>query len=151
MGYISELRALVGRRTLIMPCACAIIGDGCGRVLLQLRADDGKWGYHGGAIEIDESAEDALRREVREELNLELDEIELFGVYSGAEFHHVYPNGDEVSSIDIVYTCHKFHGELALQEDEVRKVAWFDRQSLPENLSDNPRHALLDYFARFQK
>lgn len=151
MGYISELRAIVGHRTLIMPCACAIIGDGHGRVLLQRRADDGKWAYHGGAIEIDESAEEALRREVREELNLELDEIELFGVYSGAEFHHVYPNGDEVSGIDIVYTCHRFHGELALQEDEVREVAWFDRRSLPENLSDNPRHALLDYFDRFQE
>ena len=70
MRYISELRKIVGHRTLIMPCACVIIGDGKGNILLQKRVDDGTWGYHGGAIEIDESVEDALRREVYEELNI---------------------------------------------------------------------------------
>ena len=30
MGYIMELRKIVGHRTLLMPCAGAIIGDGKG-------------------------------------------------------------------------------------------------------------------------
>ncbi|MBR0228178.1 MAG: NUDIX domain-containing protein [Clostridia bacterium] len=83
MGYIMELRKVVGHRTLIMPCAAVILEDGQGKILLQKRVDDGNWSYHGGAIETDESAEDAARREVREELNLELDELRLLGVYSG--------------------------------------------------------------------
>ena len=72
MSYISEIRKKVGHDTVIMPCACLIIDDGQGRVLLQKRADDGKWGYHGGAIEVDEKVEDALRREIKEELGITL-------------------------------------------------------------------------------
>ena len=151
MGYIADLRKSVGHRTLIMPCACVIIEDGQGKILLQKRVDDGKWGYHGGAIEIDESAEEALRREVREELNLELDEIRLQGVYSGAEYHHVYPNGDETSCIDIVYVCGKYHGDMRLQPEEVAEVAWFDRESLPHNLTGSCKQPIRDYFDRLSK
>ena len=151
MSYIMDLRKFVGHRTLIMPCACVIIEDGQGKILLQKRADDGKWGHHGGAIEIDESAEDAARREVREELNLELDELRLFGVYSGPGFHHVYPNGDETSCIDIVYVCGKYHGEMRLQAEEVTEVGWFGPEELPDNLSDNPKRAIMDYFDQWKK
>ena len=150
MGYISDLRKLVGHRTLIMPCACLIIGDGKGNILLQQRADDGQWGYHGGAIEVDEAVEEALKREIKEELNIELDEIQLFGVYSGAAYHHVYPNGDEVSPIDIVYFCHKFHGEIMLQKEEVLGLQWFNRHNLPENLRDSFKQPILDYLSKFE-
>ncbi len=151
MGYIMDLRKVVGHRTLIMPCAAVIIEDGQGRVLLQQRVDDGKWSYHGGAIEADELAEDAARREIKEELNLEMDELRLFGVYSGPRFHHVYPNGDETSCIDIVYICGKYHGDLRLQADEVRAVKWFGRDSLPENMSGGSIWPLLDYFEMQKK
>jgi 8-oxo-dGTP pyrophosphatase MutT (NUDIX family) len=146
MGYVMDLRKILGHRTLVMPCAAVIIEDGRGKILLQKRVDDGKWSHHGGSIEPDESAEDAARREVKEELNLELDELRLFGVYSGPEYHHVYPNGDETSAIDIVYICGKYHGDLRLQKEEVAAVGWFSRDELPENLSANPRRAILDYF-----
>lgn len=146
VSYIKNLRKKIGHETLIMPCACLLIEDGYGNLLLQQRADDGKWSHHGGAIEIDESVDDALRREVKEELNLELDELSLFGIYSGAAYHHTYPNGDETSCIDIVYLCSKFHGEIKLQEDEVLQIKWFNQANLPHNISDNARQAIVDYF-----
>ena len=49
-----DLRKIVGHRTLLMPCAGAIIGDGKGNVLLQLRKDDNTWATHGGSVELDE-------------------------------------------------------------------------------------------------
>lgn len=150
MGYISELRKIVGHRTLIMPCACVIIGDGKGNILLQKRVDDGTWGYHGGAIEIDESVEDALRREVYEELNIELDEIKLFGIYSGPKYHHIYPNKDETSCIDIIYVCEKYHGDMKLQEEEVSKIEWFNKENVPENISINHQDPIKDYFKTFE-
>ncbi len=148
-GYIMELRKAVGHRTLIMPCACVIIGDGKGSILLQQRRDDGKWGHHGGAMEIDESAEDAARREIMEELNIIPEKLELLGVYSGKKYHHVYPNGDETSCIDIVYVCHSYTGEIRFNDGEVARAEWFGADSLPENLSDNPRDAIRDYFLKY--
>ncbi|MDE6656377.1 MAG: NUDIX domain-containing protein [Anaeroplasmataceae bacterium] len=149
MSYIMNLRKKVGHETIIMPCACVIIGDGKGSILLQQRRDDGKWGHHGGAIEVDENTLDAAKREIKEELNLDLDEVEFLGVYSGKKYHHIYPNGDEVSCIDIVYVCHKYHGDLNHTDGEVRQAKWFNKDNMPTNLSDNPKDAIRDYFKKY--
>ena len=146
MGYIMDLRKIVGHRTLLMPCAGAIIGDGKGNVLLQLRKDDKTWASHGGSIELDERVEDAMIREIKEEIGLTVLEYELLNIYSGPEHHNTYPNGDDVSCIDIVYYCHKFEGEIELQEDEVLSVQWFHRDDLPGNIGENTKKWLNDYF-----
>lgn len=148
-NYIMELRKKVGHDTIIMPCTCVIIGDGKGRILLQQRQDDGKWGHHGGAIEIDENTLDTARREVMEELNIEPEELELLGVYSGKKYHHTYPNGDETSCIDIVYVCHQYKGEISFTDGEVKQARWFDKDTIPQNLSDNPRDAIRDYYKKY--
>ena len=100
-GYIAEMRKLVGHRT-IMQCAASIMCvDGQGRLLLGRRTDNHLWGYSGGSMEIDEKAEDCARRELQEEMGLIADEIEFFCVNSGPETHYIYPNGDEVSNVEI--------------------------------------------------
>ena len=106
-----------------------------GRVLLQLRADNHCWSYCGGSCEIDERVEDTARRELLEETGLIAESLELFGVWSGPELHYVYPNGDEVSNIDIVFLCRAFSGELNRQEEEVDALRFFSVDEIPENLS----------------
>ena len=145
MSYIMELRRTVGHRPLIMPCACLIIGDGRGNVLLHHRADDGKWANHGGAIELWETVEEALYREIGEELGVRPVEPRLLKAYSGPEFRHVYPNGDQVMVVDIVHWCHGFDGELRLQPEEVTEVRWFPLDGLPENILAHNLIALKDY------
>lgn len=146
MSYIMDLRKIVGHRPLLMPCAGAIIGDGKGNVLLQLRKDDKTWATHGGSIELDERVEDTLIREIKEEIGLTVLEYKFLNIYSGPDHHHIYPNGDEVSCIDIVYYCHKFEGEIKLQEDEVLQVAWFNKETLPKNIHHNTKKWLKEYF-----
>lgn len=146
MGYISELRKQIGKRTIIMPCACVIIHDKDNNVLLQKRVDDGFWSFHGGAIEIDEEVEEAAKREVKEELNLDLEDLQLFKIYSGKGRHHIYPNGDEVSSIPIIYTCDKFRGDIKLDSSEVSEVRWFSKNDLPKEIEDKNRLVLNDFF-----
>lgn len=55
MGYVKELRALVGHRPLIIPGAAVLILDKSDRLLLQLRRDNQHWGLIGGSMEIGES------------------------------------------------------------------------------------------------
>ena len=134
-GYILDLRKVVGHRTLIQVGAGIIVEDPEGRVLLQLRAYNHAWSYCGGSCEIDEKVEDTARRELYEETGLIAEDLELFGVWSGPELHYVYPNGDEVSNIDIVFLCKSWSGEIKRQEDEVDALRFFAVDEIPENLS----------------
>ena len=119
------MRKLVGRRTLIQCAASIICVDGQGRLLLGKRTDNHLCGYSGGAVEIDERAEDCARRELQEEMGLIAEEIEFFCVNSGPETHYIYPNGDEVSNMEIVYLCRKYHGEMRPQESEIEELRYF--------------------------
>ena len=145
MGYILDLRKIVGHRPLIQVGAGIIVEDPEGRVLLQLRSDNHCWGYCGGSIEPDERVEDAAKRELFEETGLIAEDLELFGVWSGPELHYIYPNGDEVSNIDIVFLCRKFSGELMPQAGEVEALCFFAPEEIPENLSPPIRPALMKW------
>ena len=134
-NYIMDLRKIVGHRPLLQVGASVIVEDAQGRTLLQLRSANHCWGYAGGSVELDEVVEDAAKRELFEETGLTANRLELFGIFSGKDTHYIYPNGDEVSNIDIVYLCHDYSGELKSQEGEVDALRFFPADELPENLS----------------
>src|SRR5258708_12207090 len=59
----------------------AVITDDHDRALLIQRADNGHWEPPGGVLELGETVEDGLRREVREETGLDIEPVALTGVY----------------------------------------------------------------------
>ena len=134
-GYIMGLRKIVGHCPLLQVGASTVVRDEKGRILLQKRTDNGCWGYAGGSVELDENVEAAARRELFEETGLIAQEMRLVGVFSGPELHYVYPNGDEVSNVDILFECTKWRGELVMQEDETADLRFFYPDDIPENLS----------------
>lgn len=144
-AYIMDLRKIVGHRPLLQVGASVIVEDPQGRILLQLRSDNHCWGYAGGSVEPDEVVEDAAKREMLEETGLIAEELELFGVFSGKDTHYIYPNGDEVSNVEIVYVCRKYSGSLRCQEGEVEELRFFSADELPENISPPIRKALLKW------
>ena len=141
--YIMDLRKLVGNRPLLQVGASVIVENERGEVLLQKRADNHCWGYAGGSVELDEVVEEAAKRELLEETGLTALELTLFGVFSGKDTHYIYPNGDEVSNVDIVYLCTSYTGQLRCQESEVEELRFFPADDLPENLSPPIRRPLL--------
>lgn len=134
-GYIMDLRKIVGHRPLLQVGASVILEDKQGRVLLQKRTDNHCWGYPGGSTDLDERVEDAAARELFEETGLTANHMELFGVFSGKELHYVYPNGDEVSNVDIVFLCRDYSGSLRLDAEESEDLCFFEAGQLPVNLS----------------
>ncbi|MCR4885830.1 MAG: NUDIX domain-containing protein [Clostridiales bacterium] len=129
--YILDLRKTVGHRCLLQVGASVIVEDRQGRILLERRTDNGLWGYPGGGTELDERVEDAARRELFEETGLTAGEMTLFGVFSGPETHYVYPNGDEVSNVDVVFLCRECSGEIVPQREEVREIRFFSAADMP--------------------
>ena len=53
-----------GTPVVVQTGASVIVVNPAGEILMQQRRDDGTWSYPGGRIEIDETVEDAARREV---------------------------------------------------------------------------------------
>ena len=143
--YILSLRRLVGHRPLLQVGASVIVENSEGHILLQLRRDNNCWGYAGGSVELDEVVEDAARRELLEETGLTARRLELFGIWSGPGLHYVYPNGDEVSNIDIVYLCRDYTGTLRPQSDEVERLQFFAADCLPAKLSPPVQRAILQW------
>ena len=124
-----------GNPVVVQTGASIIVEDEQGRILMQQRSDDETWSYPGGRIEIDETAEDGARREVREECGLEVGALRLLGVFSGKELNHVYPNGDEVCGIDIVYVSRDYTGSLSAEDGEVKNMGFYPIDQLPHPIS----------------
>ena len=124
-GYIAEMRKIVGHKTLIQCAASVICIDKDGRLLLGQRSDNHLWGYAGGSVEIDEKVEDCAKRELLEEMGLTAQELTFFCVNSGPEAHYIYPNGDEVSNVEIVYLCRRFSGEPVCRDGEMVELRWY--------------------------
>lgn len=135
MGYIMELRKIVGSRPLLMVGAAVLVVDSKGNLLLQLRKDNGHWGLPGGSLEVMESLEDTAYRELLEETGLSAQALDFFGLFSGMEFHYIYPHGDEVYNVIAAFVCRAYEGELTAQSEEVSALRFFPLNALPERIS----------------
>ena len=119
--------------------AAGIIFDPSGRVLLlkhRFRAGSG-WGMPGGFIEANEQPEEGLRRELREEIGLELQALKLCRVRTFTNFRQ----------IEIVFSG-QTEGLVTAQSDEIEKAGWFELASLPEGLPSDQSRLIKDVFRR---
>ncbi|ENQ3079761.1 NUDIX hydrolase [Bacillus cereus] len=147
MGYIEEMRKLVGNRPLILVGSHVIILNNNNEVLLQLRSDYNCWGIIGGALECGETLEEAAKREVYEETGLIVKQLEPFQNFSGKEFFNTYPNGDQVYGVLVTYICRDFEGTLRIDYTESKDLRFFPIQDLPTNVG-SVHKLILDTFLK---
>ncbi|MGN1155782.1 MAG: NUDIX domain-containing protein [Agathobacter sp.] len=136
-----------GTPVIVQTGASVIVEDSEGRILMHQRQDDGTWSYPGGRVEIDESVEEAARREVYEEAGIEVGEMSLLGVFSGEELKHVYPDGYEVCGIDIVYVSHDYKGTLHSVDGEATQLGFYPIDALPQPISSMNAKQINAYLA----
>ena len=134
MGYITEIRKKIGHDIMFMPASggCIIQKN---KILLQRRKDNGTWAMHGGSLEIGETFEEALYRELKEELNIVPKNPQFINVYSGKELIFTYPNQDRVCAISAAYLIEEYDGKIKIDQNEVSEVKWFDLENIPINLN----------------
>lgn len=136
MNYIKHIRQFVGHETLFT-VGCGVIIEKNEKILLQHRVDEDCWGIPGGVMEIGESFEQTAIRETYEETGLKMQNLQLFGLYSGDSCFVEYPNKDKMYSVQIIFKTTEFAGELIQTGEESRMHKFFDREELPTNI--NPR------------
>jgi NAD+ diphosphatase len=81
----------------------------------------GRYSALAGFLEAGESIEDAIHREVREEVGVEVDDLRYFGSQSWP-----FPN-----SLMIAFTARWKSGDIAADPSEIADAQWFDIDDLP--------------------
>lgn len=84
-------------------------------------------------------------RELFEETGLKAQKLELLGVYSGERMQYTYPNGDKVSNVDIVYTCHEYTVSLKCRLLRCRSLNLLISATCREDIFPPNRPAIEDY------
>ena len=127
-------------------CGALVVNDNH-EVLLILRGegcrnDHGLWSQPGGRVRFGESIYDAVNRELKEELGIEVELIEPLQVVD----HMI----DEQHWVSPVYMVKIVSGEPQnLEPHKHDEVCWFGIQELPENLNENTKKSTEEYKKRF--
>ena len=146
MGYIEDLRKIIGHKCILLTGSVVIIKNREGKILLQKRTHPkGRWGLPGGLMELGESTLQTAVREVREETSLEVGELKLFGVYSGEDYFCTGESGDEWYVVVIAYTCEDFSGEPVISDGESEELRWFAPDEIPDSLARTHKEIIEDY------
>ncbi len=114
--------------------AGALIFNDAGQVLLlkhRFRAGSG-WGIPGGFLEEGEHPEQALRREMREEVGLELEQVEIFT-------SRTFRKPRQVEILFRARVSVKAQTDVSSQTMEVERAEWFAPRSLPDGLPKDQR------------
>jgi 8-oxo-dGTP pyrophosphatase MutT (NUDIX family) len=102
-----------------------------GALLMERRSDCGRWGFVGGAVEVEELLEDALRRETLEETGLVVMREELFAVFPGPSRVVRYPDGNVVRLMTFVYRVEVEDFGTLRRSDESEELRLFRPEELP--------------------
>ena len=132
MGYMMKLREIVGHSPLIGVGATTLIFNDKNELLLNLRSDTNTWGIPGGSKELNETLEECAIRELKEETNINVKDLELITVLSGKEYYFKYPNEDELDCVIALYKVSNYEGELNINDKESKELKFFSLDNLPE-------------------
>ncbi len=133
-----------GTPTALRVSVNALILNDDGQVLLQHRADNGYWNLPGGGLELGESLETALHREVMEETGLTVRVVRLVGVYSDPAITTMaYPDGRVLQYVTALFKCRVLSGQPRADHESLA-LGWFSPSALPEPFSPNHRSRIQD-------
>jgi 8-oxo-dGTP diphosphatase len=113
----------------------ALIIDDQGRLFLSRRGakaknERGLWEFPGGSVEFGEKLADALRREMREEYDIEIQIGELLDVVD-----HILPEEGQ-HWVSPTFICTITSGEPHILETEkCAEIGWFAPDQMPEGLT----------------
>ncbi len=86
---------------------------------------EGKWALPGGFVDMDETLEEAVKRELKEETGLELNNLRQVKAYSAVD------RDPRHRTISIAFTGWAGNSQNAVAGDDASQAAWFPVNNLP--------------------
>ena len=129
------------------------IGVGCGALIIndkneallvkrgvKSKNEVGVWSKPGGAVEFGEKVEDAVRREIKEELGVNIELSKFLGFTN-----HIIKSENQ-HWVTFNYLAKITEGEPRIMEPEkIAEIKWFNLRNLPEKLSQTTSEPIKDY------
>lgn len=129
------------------------IGIGCGALIIndknetllikrtsKTRNENGFWSKPGGGVEFGEKVEDAVKREIKEELGVEIELIKFLG------FTNHIIKSESQHWVAFSYLAKIINGELKnLEPAKHEEIKWFKLDSLPEKISQTTIEPINEY------
>ncbi|MCX6044066.1 MAG: NUDIX domain-containing protein [Chloroflexi bacterium] len=132
--YVRQLRQKVGNDLVLTPSVLGLIFDEQGRLLLQKRADNGRWAGPAGAIDPNEPPSSAIVREAWEETGVLIEPTRVIAIFGGAAFSHSFPGGDQIVNYGVVFAGRFVSGQPTPDGIESTAVDLFPLTALPTEL-----------------
>jgi 8-oxo-dGTP diphosphatase len=141
-GTVQTLSSLGMRTPLVAADGLIMIDEKLVLIRRKFYPYEGRLALPGGMVEYDERVEDAVRREMKEETNLDVEISELLGVYSepGRD-----PRGHVISA---AYVLEVVGGELK-SGDDAEAIELVDMENIPELAFDH--NEIVKDFVKFRK
>ena len=129
------------------------IGVGCGALIVndknetllikrtsKSRNEAGFWSKPGGLVDFGETVEDAIKREIKEELGIEIELAD----YLGYTDHII--SAEKQHWVAINYSAKIVNGEPRIMEPEkIDEIRWFKFNDLPEKMTQTTRESVQVY------
>ena len=117
----------------LVPGGSALVTDEHGRILMQRRTDSGNWSLPGGVMDIGETLQQCVIREVKEETGLDIAITDLLGIYTDPNHVIAYADGEVRQEFNVTYLAHVTGGTVTVSNEstEVRFIDPTELDHLP--------------------
>lgn len=152
--YIKWLRSKIGSEKIIYPGARIIIENQNKEILIIERTDNGKKGLPAGSLEENETIEECIIREVKEETGLKILDLVVIGISSNPHNESVvYPNGDKIQYFTIEFYSNNWEGVIKVEDESEVRCAKFLGPEIINQLPENERSTFdsLEYYRKRKK
>lgn len=113
------------------------------KILLVKHSYRPLWYMPGGGVDCSETGVEAAKREVKEEVDIDCEALELFGFYHSKQEHH----DDYVA----LYVAKISDEKCKIDDKEIAQAAWFSFDDLPKDISPATRRRVEEYLGKVAK
>ena len=131
----------------VRPSAAGFILNDKGQIYLMRRGQEphrGKWMMPGGHMKVGETIEECVKREIKEEVGMDVEIEKLFTVYSD-------PTQDLRHHALVVFFIVKLISQENIETIETMESKWFDLKDVPEDLAYHHRKVFDQFLEEYNK